>query len=95
MKCTMDLDTFLGSVHLPNGMKIHDYGCGITSMPVPSPDKQSWTNLRQIAIENQSGKLFPVILDDFAYNGRGPICISVSEISEGINKAIETLGAAR
>jgi hypothetical protein len=95
MKCTMDLETFMGSVHLPNGMKFHDYGNGITIMPVPSPDKKSWTNLRQIAIGNQAGKLFPVILDSFSYNGRGEICVSVSEISEGINKAIEVLESAK
>jgi hypothetical protein len=95
MKCTMDLETFLGYVHLPNGMKIHDYGNGIAIMPVPSSDKKSWTNLRQIAIGNQAGESFPVILYSCSYNGRGEICVSVSEISEGINKAIETLGAAR
>jgi hypothetical protein len=95
MICTMDLETFLGSVQLPTGMKFHDYGCGITVMPVPSPDKQSWTSLRQIAIESQAGSLSPVILDDFSYNGRGSICISVSDISEGINKAIEVLESAK
>ena len=91
MKCTMDLETFLGSVHLPNGMKFHDYGNGITIMPVPSPDKQSWTNLRQIAIENQAGDIFPVRFDTVSCNGLGRICVSVSEISEGIDKAIEVL----
>jgi hypothetical protein len=94
MKCTMDLETFMGSVHLPNGMKFYDYGGGITIMPVPSPDKKSWTNLHQIAIESQAGEIFPVTLDYFSYNGRGEICVSVSEMSEGINKAIETIGGS-
>jgi hypothetical protein len=95
MKCTMDLETFLGSVQLPTGMKFHDYGFGITVMPVPSPDNKSWTILQQIAIESQAGSLSPVILDYFSYNGRGAICVSVSEISEGINKAIEVLESAK